>query len=62
MMILKDNFLERKNIDKNRGTLVVSDLLFYAKRLIYCTNALLTNECKPNSSKNRSVEVPCILR
>ena len=37
-MILLDEFLEKKNLDKNRGSLVVNDLLFYEKRL-YCAKA-----------------------
>ena len=31
MMILLDKFLKKKNLDKNRGSLVVNDLLFYEK-------------------------------
>ena len=30
-MILMNNFLEKRNLDKNRGSLVVNDLLFYEK-------------------------------
>ena len=37
-MILVINFLEKKNLDRTRGGLVVNDLQFYKKRLIYCAN------------------------
>ena len=34
----ENNFLAKGNLDKNRGSLVVNDLQFYEKRLIYCGN------------------------
>ena len=37
-MILVNNFLEKENLDKNRGCMVVNDFKFYIKRLIYCAN------------------------
>ena len=37
-MILVNNFLEKENLDKNRGSLVVNDSQFYKKRLIYGAN------------------------
>ena len=38
-MILIDNFLEKGNLDKNGGSLVVNNLLFYIKKKNYCANA-----------------------
>ena len=51
-MILVNNFLEKENLDKNRGSLVEKDLQFYKKRLMInlLRQVLLTNEYKPNSS------------
>ena len=40
MLILVNTFLKKENLDKNRGTLVVNDLQFYKKRLIYCDDVL----------------------
>ena len=37
-MILVNKFLEKENLDKNRSRLVINDLQFYKKRLIYCAN------------------------
>ena len=37
-MILIANFLEKRNPDKNRGSLPASNLLFYLKKLTYCAN------------------------
>ena len=34
----RDNFLESKSPDMNRGSLVVNDLLFYKKILTYFAN------------------------
>ena len=37
-MILVNNFLKKESLDKNKGSLVVNDLQFYKKRIIYCAN------------------------
>ena len=49
LMILITDSLEKRNLEKRRGSLVVNDLLFYKKKRLLCWH-LLTNECKPNSS------------
>ena len=49
MMILINNFLEKENLDNNRGSLVVNDLQFYKKKTNLLRQRLLTNQCKPNS-------------
>ena len=49
-MILIDNSLEKRNLDKSRGSLLVNDLLFDKKKTNLLRHGLLTNECKPNSS------------
>ena len=37
-LILIDNFLEKRNLNKYRVILVGNDLIFYTKKLIYCAN------------------------
>ena len=56
MMVLVNNFLEKRNLDKNSR--VVNDLPFYKKKTNLLRQRFLTNECKPNSSQ--SLEVPYI--
>ena len=48
-MILLNNFLEKRNLDKNKGILVVNKLLFYKNETNLLCQRLLTNEYKPNS-------------
>ena len=48
-MISVKNFLEKENLDMNRGSLVVNDLQFY-KNTYLLRQSLLINEYKPNSS------------
>ena len=36
-MILITNYLEKRNLEKRRGSLVVNDLLFYKKKTIALT-------------------------
>ena len=52
MTILVNIFLEKENLDKNRGrgSLVVNDLQSYKKKTNLFRQRLLTNECKPNLS------------
>ena len=33
---INSKFLEKRNVDKNRGSLVANNLLLYTNRLIYC--------------------------
>ena len=47
-MILVNNFLEKRNLDNNRGSLVVNNLQYYKKKTNLLRQRLLTNECKPN--------------
>ena len=49
-MILVNNVLEKRNLDKNRGSLIVNEVQFYKKNTNLLRQRLLTNECKPNSS------------
>ena len=38
MLILVNNLFVKRNLDKNRGSLIVNYLRFYKKRLIYWAN------------------------
>ena len=49
MKILVNNILENRNLDKNRGSLVLSNILFYIKKTNLLRQRLLTNEYKLNS-------------
>ena len=53
-------FLEKRNPDNNSGSLIVNDLLFYKNKTNLLRQRLLTNQCKSNSSKSCSLEVPFI--
>ena len=47
MRILRNNFFETGNSNMNRGSLVIDHLLFYEKRLFYCTSVFWLVKVNP---------------